>query len=80
MDTTSNALAMTLYYLPSQSPQVQENLRHEILNSLQNEGFDYNILVSLPYLDAVCCESLRLRVALRLSIGYVSAVPEICGG
>ncbi|KAI0716977.1 cytochrome P450 [Earliella scabrosa] len=60
MDTTSNALSITLHLL-AQHPEVQEKLRREILDA-QNGGKDlgYDDLVSLPYLDAICRESLRL--------------------
>ncbi|KAI0365141.1 cytochrome P450 [Pilatotrama ljubarskyi] len=60
MDTTSNALAMTLSLI-SQHPDVQENLRTEILEASDGEDLDYDKLVSLPYLDAVCRETLRLH-------------------
>ena len=59
MDTTSNALAITLSLL-SKSPQVQDKLRNEILEASKGEVLDYDVLVSLPYLDAVCRETLRL--------------------
>lgn len=62
MDTTSNALSR-VFHLLAQSPDVQERLRREIVEAReQNGGKDmpYDILVSLPYLDAVCRETLRL--------------------
>ncbi|KAI0355254.1 cytochrome P450 [Trametes cingulata] len=59
MDTTSNALAMTLSLL-AQHPDVQEKLRKEILEASNGEDLDHDQLVSLPYLDAVCRETLRL--------------------
>ena len=46
-------------------PEVQDRVRQEILNALENnEGQDlsYDELVSLPLLDAVCRETLRLCV------------------
>ncbi|EJF59821.1 cytochrome P450 [Dichomitus squalens] len=60
MDTTSNALAVTLSLL-AQHPEVQEKLRNEILEAHKGDVFDYDMLVSLPYLDAVCRESLRVH-------------------
>lgn len=62
MDTTSNALSITLYLL-AKHPDVQEKLRQEILNA-QNGGndIDYDDLTRLPYLDAICRETLRLYV------------------
>ena len=60
-DTTSNALARTLDLL-TQHPDVQAKLRAEIL--AVNDGvagdIPYDQLVDLPYLDAVCRETLRL--------------------
>ncbi|RPD54899.1 cytochrome P450 [Lentinus tigrinus ALCF2SS1-7] len=60
MDTTSNALSMTLFLL-AQHPEVQEKLRQEILEAAKGEDLGYDTLVSLPYLDAVCRETLRLH-------------------
>ncbi len=60
-DTTSDALAITLQLL-SEHLDVQERLRQEILDASQGQDLDYDALVSLPYLDAVCRESLRLCV------------------
>ena len=62
MDTTSNALAMTLMLL-GEHPDVQQKLRDEILETFdEKDDFNYDELVSLPYLDAVCRETLRLCV------------------
>ncbi|KAF9459159.1 cytochrome P450 [Collybia nuda] len=61
MDTTSNALSRILHLLATR-PEVQEKLRQEIITSQRrNEGdIPYDDLVSLPFLDAVCRETLRL--------------------
>ncbi|KDR76361.1 hypothetical protein GALMADRAFT_68089 [Galerina marginata CBS 339.88] len=60
MDTTSGALSRTLFLLASH-PDAQETLRKEIIEARQKHGdLAYDELVSLPYLDAVCRESLRL--------------------
>ncbi|KDR76354.1 hypothetical protein GALMADRAFT_68050 [Galerina marginata CBS 339.88] len=60
MDTTSGALSRILYLLATH-PEVQEKLRQEILEARSRLGdLAYDDLVSLPYLDAVCRESLRL--------------------
>ena len=58
-DTTSSALARILDLL-SQHPDVQEKLRDEIRQARKNPNISYDDLVSLPYLDAVCRETLRL--------------------
>ena len=63
MDTTSNALSRTLYQL-AQYPEAQEKLREE-LKQARDDGagglrdLDYNEVMELPYLDAVCRETLR---------------------
>ncbi|EJF60519.1 cytochrome P450 [Dichomitus squalens LYAD-421 SS1] len=60
MDTTSNALSITLERLADHL-DVQQKLRDEILGTFDDQdNFDYDKLVSLPYLDAVCRETLRL--------------------
>ena len=63
MDTTSNALSVTLQLL-AEHPDVQQRVREEILQASKGEDLDYDALVSLPYLDAICRESLRLYVIL----------------
>ncbi|KAI0754321.1 cytochrome P450 [Daedaleopsis nitida] len=60
MDTTSTALASTLQLL-AEHPDVQMKLRSEIVEASNGEDLDYDTLVSLPYLDAVCRETLRLH-------------------
>lgn len=61
MDTTSNALARILCLL-SEHPDAQERLRQEILEARKEHGdtFTYDILVNLPYMDAICRETLRM--------------------
>ena len=62
VDTTSNALARILSLLAAH-PEVQDRLRQETLDALaKNKGQDlsYDDLTSLPFLDAVCRETLRL--------------------
>ncbi|KAE9394005.1 cytochrome P450 [Gymnopus androsaceus JB14] len=62
MDTTSSAMARLLHLL-SKHPKVQKKLRQEIIEAKrQKDGqdFSHDELVALPYLDAVCRETLRL--------------------
>ncbi|KAF8956301.1 cytochrome P450 [Flammula alnicola] len=63
MDTTSSALTRLLYLLATHQ-DVQDKLRKEIKEAKEVEGGDlpYDKLVSLPYLDAICRETLRLYV------------------
>ncbi|KAH9853051.1 cytochrome P450 [Lenzites betulinus] len=62
MDTTANALARILYLL-AENLDVQERLRAEIFAAVEAEGdgdtLEYDRLMALPYLDAVCRETLR---------------------
>ncbi|KAL1946289.1 hypothetical protein VTO73DRAFT_15416 [Trametes versicolor] len=61
MDTTSNAMARTLQLL-AEHPQVQTKLRREIVDAkVGGNHLDYDQLHALPYLDAVCRETLRLH-------------------
>ncbi|KAF8069171.1 cytochrome P450 [Lyophyllum atratum] len=60
-DTTSNALSRILYLL-STHPEVQEKLRAEVTASLNTHGtIPYDDLVALPFMDAICRETLRLH-------------------
>lgn len=62
MDSTSNALSLTLWRL-AQHPERQDALRKEILEAKEAHGggdIGYDELVALPYLDAVCRETLRV--------------------
>ena len=59
-DTTSNALART-FQLLAENPDVQDKMRAELLQATPDgEDIPYDQLVHLPYLDAVCRETLRL--------------------
>ena len=59
-DTTSNALSRILNIL-SENLDAQDKLREELME-VAGDGQDipYDQLVELPYLDAVCRETLRL--------------------
>ena len=61
MDTTSNALSR-IFSLLAERPDVQEKFRAEILEAQEGDRSDipYEDLVKLPYLDAVCRETLRV--------------------
>ncbi|KAI5889790.1 cytochrome P450 [Schizophyllum commune H4-8] len=64
MDTTSSALSRTLSLLV-QHTDVQERLRAEIRAAKKDHDvLSYDQLDSLPYLDAVCRETLRLSVSI----------------
>ena len=62
MDTTSSALAHALHLL-AEHPDVQARLRKEIFEARDAAGgspLSYDRLTELPYLEAVCRETLRL--------------------
>ncbi|KAG6900223.1 hypothetical protein C0993_001292 [Termitomyces sp. T159_Od127] len=60
-DTTSNALSRTLHLL-AMNPEIQDRLRTEVVEAFKQHNGDipYDDLVSLPFMDAVCRETLRL--------------------
>lgn len=58
-DTTSYALTHTLHVL-CQHPDAQQRLRTEVLEAMNGNDLSYDDLHNLPYLDAVCRETLRL--------------------
>lgn len=49
-----------ILHLLSQHPDVQDRVREEIISASDGKDIDYDDLVSLPYLDAVCRETLRV--------------------
>ena len=61
-DTTTSALTQT-FHLIAQHPEVQDKLRNEIKEAklkAGGENIPHDELMALPYLDAVCRETLRL--------------------
>ncbi|KAI0717432.1 cytochrome P450 [Cerioporus squamosus] len=63
MDTTANSLARVLQLL-AEHPDVQEKLREEILSAAETDGtdgtIDFDKLMDMTYMDAVCRETLRV--------------------
>ncbi|KAF5362054.1 hypothetical protein D9756_002095 [Leucocoprinus leucothites] len=59
MDTTTSAVSRILHLVATHQ-DVQDRLREEIQDAQKIGQVDYDKLVSLPYLDAVCRETLRL--------------------
>ena len=61
VDTTSNALSRVLHLL-SEHPDVQTKLRSEVQQAQEQHGEEipFDELMALPYLDAVCRETLRV--------------------
>ncbi|TFY67960.1 hypothetical protein EVJ58_g1307 [Rhodofomes roseus] len=65
MDTTSNTLSRILWIL-AQNPDVQMKLREELLDANAMESLAYDELNRLPYLDAVCRETMRVYPTVNL--------------
>lgn len=63
MDTTSSALSRILLLLAT-NPSAQDRLREELVSARKEAGgdLDYDALHELPYLEAVCRETLRVWV------------------
>lgn len=59
MDTTANSLTRILHVL-AEHPAEQEKLRAEVSEARHGNDIAYEALEKLPYLDAVCRETLRL--------------------
>ena len=63
MDTTANSIARLLQIL-SERQDVQEQLRSELLEALASDSddeiMDFDQLMELPYLEAVCRETFRV--------------------
>ena len=61
VDTMAKTMARILHQL-ALHPDAQDKLRSEIIAALEQYGpsIPYDELSSLPYLDAVCRETLRL--------------------
>jgi len=60
MDTTSSALSRILYLLAT-NPEAQNKLRKEVREAHALGEFSYDTLDKLPYLEAICRETLRLH-------------------
>ncbi|XP_071580573.1 cytochrome P450 6k1-like isoform X1 [Temnothorax nylanderi] len=60
-ETSSTTIAFTLYEL-AVHPEIQDRLRKEILDALDETGgkITYDMILSLPYLDMVVSETLRM--------------------
>lgn len=81
MDTTANSLAR-IWQLLAENPDAQERLREEIKHAVETEGegdtLDFDKLMELPYLDAVCRETLRVCVIARALCYYFILISDSC--
>lgn len=72
MDTTSNALTRILQLL-AENQDMQEKLRAEVTAAYEQNGggnLEFDALSSLPLLDAICKETLRLWPPLPLVVRH----------
>jgi cytochrome P450 family 110 len=76
-ETTATALAWALYWI-HKLPEVQEKLLTEIDSLGENE--DATTINKLPYLNAVCCETLRIYPVGMLTFGRVVETPVNLSG
>jgi len=61
-DTTVNSLTR-IFYILAIHPEAQDRVRREVVEAQEHQGeLQYDESSSLPFLDAVCRESLRLCV------------------
>ncbi|GAA6620274.1 cytochrome P450 [Scytonema sp. NUACC26] len=86
-ETTATALTWAMYWI-HKLPEVREKLQAE-LDSLSDkpgtaalpcDRTDYSTLLKLPYLNAVCCETLRIYPVGMLTFPRVVKTPvSMCG-
>jgi cytochrome P450 len=76
-ETTASALAWALYWL-DRLPEVKEKLLEEI-DSLGSHP-DPSAIAKLPYLNAVCCETLRIYPIAISPFPRILKVPMEIGG
>jgi cytochrome P450 len=60
-DTTSTAVSRALQEL-ARHPDIQAQLREEVTKAAVHGDLDYDALCALPFLEAVCRETLRMCV------------------
>jgi cytochrome P450 family 110 len=76
-ETTATSLAWALYWVHD-LPQVREKLIQELAQ--RGENLDPNVIFRLPYLNAVCSETLRLYPVAMLALNRLVKSPlEIMG-
>ncbi|KIK57095.1 hypothetical protein GYMLUDRAFT_247353 [Collybiopsis luxurians FD-317 M1] len=66
------AFSVDEQWIQLRNPEAQDKLRNEIMEAKRLNGgqdLSYDELVSLPYLDAVCRETLRLYAPVSTAIG-----------
>jgi cytochrome P450 family 110 len=80
-ETTATALAWALYWI-HKLPAVREKLLREIdaLGDSLGQDIDATAINKLPYLNAVCCETLRIYPVGMLTFARVVQTPvNLCG-
>ena len=59
------------------SLDIQDNLRKELVDAGAPENLDYDVLDRLPYLEAICRETLRLFPPVRFLQRVYVAVCDV---
>ncbi|KAJ9628385.1 hypothetical protein H2204_009222 [Knufia peltigerae] len=80
-ETTASAFTWAVYSL-SQNQDVQKRLRDEIhshIDSLGNDKITHDVIDNMPYLHAVCQETLRLWAPVPLTIRTTAVNTSILG-
>ena len=78
-ETTATAISWALYWI-ERSPEVKSKLLYELAQEGNNEQQDWMSIFKLPYLTAVCNETLRIHPVAMLTFPRVVTEPsEILG-
>ncbi|RWS22262.1 cytochrome P450 3A24-like protein, partial [Leptotrombidium deliense] len=73
-ETTSTSLAFVMHILVNHM-DVQEKMRDEVMQLLEKDGqLDYNTVSSLPFMDAVINETLRIYPPITFFVTRVSDI------
>jgi cytochrome P450 family 110 len=76
-ETTATSLAWAFYWI-HKLPTVREKLLKEL--DSQGDNPDFNTIFKLPYLNAVCCETLRIYSPVLFTLPRVVKTPvSLCG-
>ncbi|MFM7643141.1 MAG: cytochrome P450, partial [Cyanobium sp.] len=80
-ETTATALSWALYWLATR-PEVQERLRQELTDAIPSADgpIELSALLRLPYLQAVCNETLRIYPVAMLTFPRRLEVPLTLAG
>lgn len=79
-ETTASALAWAFYWIHRQA-EIREKLLQELAALPEGaEELEPMAIMQLPYLNAVCCETLRIYPIIPFTVGRLIASPITIGG